>query len=393
MKPLVVILTLLLSMLCYTTNAQSIKELQTQREREQKLLNEINTKLNTTNRDIRSSENRQRLTNEKIATQRKLIANDEQQAKILRDSITSDSLQLQELNSGLTTLKQEYGKMVYAAWKIHKKSTALAFLFASDDFNDLTRRVYVMKRYNKARQQRAFEIDTIRHVVEANSARLASLKQVLDSTNIRRQGVVDELDKTQKQLASDISGKKKVSKDLQSQAQRQQANIKEIDKRIKQITDEINAKEAQKKRTKAQKEQDVVLSGKFKDNKGKMPWPVENVSKNLKPNSSGKLQYIVIVAQPGAVVRAIFEGEVVDAKKADRFLNHYVVVRSGEYYVYYTNLGGINVKIGDKVTLQQRLGTLIVNPNNPESEMNLRIVNLSNPKAPNFEDPLLWLRK
>lgn len=50
--------------------------------------------------------------------------------------------------------------MVYSAYKNYKLNSFLVFLFSSKDFNDATRRIAYMRRYNRMREQKAARIDS-----------------------------------------------------------------------------------------------------------------------------------------------------------------------------------------------------------------------------------------
>ena len=97
-----------------------------------------------------------------------------------------------------------------------------------------------------------------------------------------------------------------------------------------------------------------------------MPWPVERgvitehfginqhpVLANVQTRNNG----ISIATEAGAKARAIFNGEV------SRVFgiaggNTAVIIRHGKYLTVYSNLREATVKMGDKVTTKQTIGTV-----------------------------------
>jgi septal ring factor EnvC (AmiA/AmiB activator) len=109
------------------------------------------------------------------------------------------------------------------------------------------------------------------------------------------------------------------------------------------------------------------MSGSFENNKGRLPWPVEkgNVKihfgtysiegTRLRGNNPG----ITLATEPGAVVRAVFEGEV--SRIFDIDGNWSVLVRHGKYFTVYSNLSSVSVSKDQKVTSGQMLGRAATN--------------------------------
>ncbi|MBQ5402277.1 MAG: peptidoglycan DD-metalloendopeptidase family protein, partial [Bacteroidales bacterium] len=141
----------------------------------------------------------------------------------------------------------------------------------------------------------------------------------------------------------------------------------ELDKKRKEM-DRLN-KEVQKAVTKEMSKKDKIdynVSGKFEQNKGKIPWPVKGVVteqfgvqkhpvyKNISlPANNG----ITITAKKGSEVKCVFEGTVKQILVMPGY-NHCVLVQHGEYFTFYCKLAKTTVKSGQKVTAGQTLGTL-----------------------------------
>jgi septal ring factor EnvC (AmiA/AmiB activator) len=135
------------------------------------------------------------------------------------------------------------------------------------------------------------------------------------------------------------------------------------------------------------------ISGSFESNRGRLPWPVEkgNVKihfgtysiegTKLRGNNPG----ITLATEPGAVVKAVFEGEV--SRIFDIDGNWSVLVRHGKYFTVYSNLSSVSVAKDQKVTSGQMLGRAAANDDgNGEIEFLLMQENRN-------LDPESWIRR
>ncbi|MCD8539935.1 MAG: M23 family metallopeptidase [Leadbetterella sp.] len=101
----------------------------------------------------------------------------------------------------------------------------------------------------------------------------------------------------------------------------------------------------------------TVASGKFSAARNKLSWPANGfisgkfgvrdhaVLKGIKVDNHG----VDIRTAPGAEVRSVFEGVVLDISEIPG-LNHVVAVQHGDYYTVYANLASVAVRVNQKVT-------------------------------------------
>ena len=110
---------------------------------------------------------------------------------------------------------------------------------------------------------------------------------------------------------------------------------------------------------------DRALSGNFESNRGRLPMPVvggyriinhfgTNTVTDVKGNVTVDKKGIDIKAQPNAVVRSIFDGEVTAVFSYDR--TTVVIIRHGTYLSVYCDLASVNVSRGQKVSARQTIG-------------------------------------
>lgn len=108
-------------------------------------------------------------------------------------------------------------------------------------------------------------------------------------------------------------------------------------------------------------EKDVALNTGFQNNRGRLPWPVDNgvVSIPFGRSKVGSLDFDnpgITISTPsaGASVKAVFDGEVSSvANLGDGMM---VMVRHGKYFTIYSNLSSANVSKGAQIRTGQVIG-------------------------------------
>jgi len=114
----------------------------------------------------------------------------------------------------------------------------------------------------------------------------------------------------------------------------------------------------------------LIRSQQFEENRGSLPWPVDKCVVTLKYGTnmipgfgSRPIEVpsdgITMEVSQGSNVKAVFEGEVNSVfPVGDRYV---VMVKHGKYFTTYSNLQGIAVSKGQKVSPGQVLGRAALN--------------------------------
>jgi murein DD-endopeptidase MepM/ murein hydrolase activator NlpD len=185
----------------------------------------------------------------------------------------------------------------------------------------------------------------------------------LDSEKGTQKEEYTKLLKKEGQLKKDLAEKTKVANKLQ-----------------KEIEDLIKSELAAKKNAVPKvREESRILTGNFKDNRGRLPWPTD---KGVIVNPFGQQNHpilkgvviqnngIDISTYSNAKVYSLYEGEV---KRVFSFLgaNYTVIVRHGEFLTLYQNLAKVYVKPGDKIKSRQEIGTLFSESSSKTSVLHL----------------------
>ena len=353
----------LLAFLAREASCQTLESLREDIKRAEREISITNDLLSKTRKNQQSADKELKLIRNKIRNRRNIISNLEQQAGLLNRNIDEKGSTIASLEQDLARLRKEYGEMVYSAYKNYKLNSFLVFLFSSKDFNDATRRIAYMRRYNRMREQKAARIDST----------AASLGK--DETQYKASS--EKFRNEASRLASTIKQNKK--------------KIEQLQQRIQRLIEAESRKHKAQPRSAAQNEYIAKLSGQFDQNRGKLPYPVRGVivdgygkhahavRQSVTVNNTG----ITIAAEAGAPVKAVFEGEVSVVFFVPG-MNNAVMIRHGDYVTVYANLEAVGVKTGDRVALNQTIGKL------PADDAFLHFEIWKDQQNLN---PELWLRK
>ena len=394
------LLTLLFALATLSVPAQQLESLREeirQAEEEIKMTNQL---LSKTQKNQQTTDRQLNLIRNKIRNRKNIISNLEKQSGLIENNIGAKNTTIRSLEQDLNRLRQEYAAMVYDSYKNYKLNNFMLFLFASRDFNDATLRIAYMHRYNRMREQKAAEIDSVSASVGREISSLQSQKEELDKVRRSRNEELTSLDKDETQYRTSSQKLQQEAGKLNSIIKANRKRIEQMQKQIRQIIAEESRKNKAKPQTSEQREFDVKLSGQFEQNTGKLPYPVRGVIVNnygLHSHTAikgvvEKNQGVDIAAEPGAEVRAVFEGEVSQVL-LNQWTNTVVLLRHGNYLTLYSNLASVNVKVGDRVTLNQPIGRIASSEDSNDCTLHFEVWKLDAQNNPVNLNPEKWLRR
>ena len=394
------LLTLLFALATLSVPAQQLESLREeirQAEEEIKMTNQL---LSKTQKNQQTTDRQLNLIRNKIRNRKNIISNLEKQSGLIENNIGAKNTTIRSLEQDLNRLRQEYAAMVYDSYKNYKLNNFMLFLFASRDFNDATLRIAYMHRYNRMREQKAAEIDSVSASVGREISSLQSQKEELDKVRRSRNEELTSLDKDETQYRTSSQKLQQEAGKLNSIIKANRKRIEQMQKQIRQIIAEESRKNKAKPQTSEQREFDVKLSGQFEQNTGKLPYPVRGVIVNnygLHSHTAikgvvEKNQGVDIAAEPGAEVRAVFEGEVSQVL-LNQWTNKVVLLRHGNYLTLYSNLASVSVKVGDRVTLNQPIGRIASSEDSNDCTLHFEVWKLDAQNNPVNLNPEKWLRR
>ena len=391
--------------------AQKTKEsLQKEINSLQKEIETANKLLKETSKNKEVTLNQVSLMDKRIKDRQKLINACNEQIKVLDRNINQGERNIRSMNAELSKLRGEYAKMVQFAYRNRSHYDQLEFLFASEDFNQATRRMHYIQQFADARKTKMEQIAAtqkrVSKEVEANRKAREEQAALLAEQKAQQDALVKEkaeLDAQVKQLKKNEAKIQQNIKDKQAQAKKFQKQIDDI------IAEEIRkaneraakeAKNANKPKTKpdqmALTPQEKALSTVFSSNKGKLPWPVERgvVSSSFGKHASAISDKVTvtnngidIATTENAKARCVFEGVVVSVVKPSAS-NIGVIIRHGDYFSVYSQLDEAYVNRGDKVKTKQDIGKVHTDRIEGKTELHFELR-----KGTETLNPSQWLAK
>lgn len=360
MNKAIYILLLILSFFIVTKSvAQKRSDLEQIKKEKLAEIEKLNELLKQTSNNKEFSINNVGLINKKIELRREIIEDLNNQIIGLGSKIDILTIDIEKRNSQIIILKTEYSKIVYSSYYHFKSFKQLLFIAASSNFNQAYRRINYLKQYTTHRKNLLKNISSEIVILENKIAELQESKNQKSVLLVDREKETNALenDKTQqKKLAVHYSS-------MEKKLKKQLLDLQEATKKIENEIERIIREEAiaKAKRSKKVINEDLKLTANFGGNKQQLPWPIKNgsvvsyfgehehpVFKGIMVKNNG----IDISTKCNSDVYAIFEG-VVSKIFAIKGANFAVILRHGNYLTVYQNIQNIEVKIGEKVSLNQ----------------------------------------
>lgn len=424
------------------------KDLESKKKRITEEINEINSLLNETKANKKSSIGALITINMKLEKRQDLINTINTEIQELNKEIKQSETINNQLTANLKQLKNQYAKMIVFAQRNQDAYSKLMFIFSASNFNQAYARLKYIQQYSEFRKKQANEIISTQTQLLANLNILKQLrheknvllgneveeKQLLSSEKNEQEQVLTELQQKEKQLKRELTKKKEDAIQLQlaikkliademkrkaeeaekahqlaiaTKKAKEEAKAKKEKKENKTTTTNKNdktttadVKENLKENLKENStvpdldEASEALSEDFANNRGKLPSPVlkgvicEGYGEHEHPAIKGFMMFnngVEICAAKGTQVRAVFNGEVTGIATSP-LGGKLVIIRHGEYSSVYCNLSDVQVKTGQKINVKQPIGTVLYNEDEGKNSMNLQIW-----KGQKTMDPSGWI--
>lgn len=391
------ILFLSLLFLSVSICGQNRKELERKRTALLKEISETEDILNSVKQNKTESLEKLNLLDKKISLRNSLISNLNSEVISVDVKISELEKITQSLNVDIKNIKAEYARMIYLAYLNRSSSNELMFILSASSINQAYMRVKYLQQYSDYRKKQIAVINGVQtslnnQIIELGVVRSDKIRLLehQEKENVTLKAEMDEKSKTVKVLKLK---EKELDKKLKAQSQKAERLSQEIDRIIKA---EIASRSKSEKITKKIMVEDNSLSNNFRENMGKLPWPIDRgvitkgfgryrdpVYKNVEIDNKG----IDISAVANSEVHAIFDGEVSDKLYIPGF-NYAVIINHGKFYTVYQNLVDVNVSKGDKVKTHQIIGKVATDSDSKSSVLHVQIWEQRRPL-----NPELWLLK
>lgn len=392
-----------------------------------KQLEKINADITALNKELSAKTREKMLSQKEVnALSRQLNLREDKIGIINRElnnlsgQINTNTKAVKTLQEELAKMRDDYEKMIMFAFRNKNGYNKMMFIFASKDFNQAFKRVKYLQQFTDARKVKVAEIEGIKKQVELKIAQLEldrkkqrelladqqKERSIIAQDRAEHQGQLSQIVKQERSVKGELTKKQQEKKRVDAQVK--SAIAREIaEERRKADEARRKAAEAEAKRTgqtvaevekKTPKKTDseilrstpeaARLSADFQSNRGRLPWPV--TQGNIVRGYGRRTIEGVTTSEPdvairtadNAVVKSVFEGEVVQA------VSGIVVIKHGEYFSFYSNLGSLSVRRGQKVTRGQQIGTA-----DKDSDLGYSVVNFGLQQGQRDFDPSTWLAR
>jgi septal ring factor EnvC (AmiA/AmiB activator) len=371
---------------------QSRQELETQKEKAIKEVNFTNSLLENTRISRKASLNKLILLKNKVYQRNSIINNINAEIKLIDENIGEKENIIRSLEEDLRKVKIQYERLIYYAYRNKKFGNKITYVFASNSFNKAFKRIKYIQQVAEYRRKEARLIVRLQEIIEKNIEELEEDKR-------DKKSLIADKEKEREKLKSERNEQNDLIVKLQRREKELRKMLNEkrsIASRLEKEINDLIAEEARKARSleRLTPEQKIIADN-FRSNKGRLPWPTEKgiitekfglnnheVLKGVKVKNNG----VDIATIQGAIVRAVFEGEV---RKiiAIPGANQAVIIRHGNYLSVYQNLINVGVKNGDLVKVKDMIGKVYTDSNND----NKTILHFEIWEENRKLDPSIWL--
>jgi len=414
--------------LCQKGQDKLVKE----KQKLEKKINQTKALLSQIQSNSKASLNEVRILENQIESRENLLLLFDEQIKQADVDLVKKGEELVALNDQLQQIKNQYRIMIIQAYKKRNPSNNLMYIVSSKTYNIALNRAVLLRQITSLRKKQAalIALQKNRLAEQMGSINLEKTNKLLASNEKINEKHRIELDKKQKeasynkllideasllkQMQSDEEKKRKIGRQIQNAILAEEK--KEADKK-KKTNSKTSANSKDKKNNAAKNNtsksaskpttqttgsvekissEGNVAGHNFEANRGSLPSPVTKGSitgkfgktphpqlKNVFENNNG----IDITCSAGSTVRAVFDGEVSSVFSIPG-AGTVVIIKHGNYRSVYSNLGGVLVRAGAKVSTKQSLGTLLSAGN--VSVLHFEIHRVSG-QSTVPQNPLIWI--
>lgn len=306
------------------------------------------------------------------------------------------------LKRTLDTLEAHHKQLLLNAYKNRDSRTWFMYIIASKNIEQGYRRWVYLKNFSEKINRQGIKIMELREQLRCEMERLAALS---NETAASLNKLNKERDNLKKEETSLNSSAKKLSQQqnrlkrelAQKRAESQRLN-REVEKLIAAAIKAAgggDSKDSPKGSKRGLDEVDAKLSAEFGENKGRLPWPVQQgvIIEQFGEHPHPTLKNVMLpfnngvnISTPaGAKVKAVFDGVVKQVIIIPGY-SHCVLVQHGRYFTFYCKLRKVDVKQGAKLGRGDLIGTLDVKENT--SVLHFELWN-----GTTKQNPELWLKR
>jgi septal ring factor EnvC (AmiA/AmiB activator) len=239
------------------TQAQTVKELETQRKLALKKLEITNKILNETKKSQKSSLNKLTIINKNINERKTLIKNIGSEI----GKLDSQMLQLEQernlLENQLIILKKNYVKLVREAHNNRSMYSRIMFVLSAETFDQSLRRLRYMQEYTNYRKQQVRSIQKVTTDIKMKNDSLNDNKTTKVEVVTQKQNETQKLTKDEQKEKILLTDLKKKEGKLRADLKIQQKKANDLNNKIERIiAEEIRKADAKRQAEQKQKQEE-----------------------------------------------------------------------------------------------------------------------------------------
>jgi len=364
-----------------------------------------------------------------IGSREKLVSTLSDEIVEADNGIMGSNNQIELLNADLARMRIEYGQLVRHAFRRKMLTNPLLFLLSAENLNQAFRRWIFLRKYDDFRRKQAAAMAAARLALQQRIADLAE-------TRTQKAELQGSIQSQQEILTHEMKAKDLMVRTLEKDEERLKADLKEKERTrevLNQSIERVIAEEVRKSIEEARKAKakpaappstvvnpaksppvaakpaspntavsapEVVVednfSRDFQQNRGKLPWPVENgfiargygtqkhpTLKNIEITNNG----VDIRTEESAIVYAVFAGRVAGVQFIPGH-DYTVIIQHGMFYTVYANLSETSLNKDEQVRGRQPIGRVSNNAITGATELHFELWNQKERL-----NPALWIKK
>ena len=344
---------------------QTRKSLEIERDTNLKKINEAEKILKETEQSKNATIGRLKVINKQINNRQNLILNLRKDIRSQNNEISSLRILISSLTNDLIIMNKEYSEMIYYSYKSRSSLDKLSYIFSSQNYNQMFRRLNYIFQYSNIRRNQILEIENVKNELSDQEQNLLNIKIKKDDL------LKDELSENNK-LQKLKNRQKNTISDLNKKQNRIRKEIKErkiaLDK-LDELIRDIIRRERELTSSTDENVNLLELTEGFEARIGKLQWPVKSgfisnkfgehphpVIKNIKVKNDG----IDIQTNKSSKVYSVFSGKVSTVAFIPG-MNNVVIINHGEYYTLYAKLKNLNLVKGDNISSGDLIAELVTN--------------------------------
>ena len=338
-------------------------ELENERQKNLIKISEAEKILKETEKSKNVTTGKLNVINKQINNRLSLISNLKKEIKFQNNEILDLSGVIYSLTNDLKILKNEYSEMIYYSYKSRSSLDKLGYVFSSNSYNQMFRRLGYIVQYTNSRKKQIQEIEIVTNELDNQKNNLIHEKRIqnkLLSDEVIENNKLQKLQRNQKKTISDL-GKKE--RRIKKEIKERRISLEQLDNLIKEVI------RSEREKLSGVDLDLIKLTESFETNIGKLIWPVSSgfisnkfgvhphpVIKNVKVKNDG----IDIQTSKGSKVYSVFSGKVSTVAFIPG-MNNVIIINHGDYYTLYAKLKNLLVEKGDIITIGQNIADIVTN--------------------------------